>query len=199
MAGHKRRLEAHQSDPHVPLVKMEVQASDLLCRVADLIASTIQRSGFEERRDLQQALTIFMRCASRGNLLDYETTQELEEQIAWLRLYEIERDRRPTYRAPAGGSLVPVTEDVEHLMSRFAKEVLQGARAIEWMLRVPPKEMWSGRVRRRRRRRRAGVNPDTLPEPTESTEASDSTESREDESDNEVTDEAIEYSAHAYF
>lgn len=144
---------------------MEIQSQDPLCRIADLITTMIRQSSCDERNELGEALKLFTQCTSSYASLDPETTREIEEQIEWIHLYRSYQDRYPTYRRTLGDSLLPVTEDTEDLMLRFAHEVLDGAQAISNMLQIKPPESWTrvGKLRRGRQEDE-GVEMDRDPE-----------------------------------
>lgn len=165
---------------------MEAQNENLMCRIVDLIAATIRQSSYQEREELQEALSIFSQCVTETAPLDWITERELEEQIEWIHKYRDHQERYPSYRASPDNSLVPIMEDVDYLLPYFANEILKGAKAIAYMLKV---HTWTQVPKRRRKNRRFDTYEECGSEPRES---------GEDSSDGELIGEAISY-GYAYF
>ncbi|KAK8912406.1 hypothetical protein VCV18_012594 [Metarhizium anisopliae] len=171
---------------------MELDGEGLLHRIVDLISTTIRLCSWEERRELQPALSVFTQCMTRSAFLDSDTAREVEAQIEWIHLYKSQRDQYPAYRAPLGNDLVPVAEDVDCLWPRFAHEVLEGAWAVADMLSVHPPVFWS---EVKRKRRGSCTSESHL---VDFELALESIEPRGDTSEEEMDADAIEYS-YAYF
>lgn len=176
------------------VAEMEIQSEDPLCRISDLITVLIRHSSSEERRKLELALSVFAQCMTRHTCMDSETEHEIEEQIEWIRLYRGYQGRCPTYRLPLGDSLIPVTQDTEHLMPHFAHEVLEGSRTVAHMLTVQPPARWTYVSRLRLDCR--GSEVDGAEQQSE--HEPDKSDAYDSEAETVADDQAIAYS-YAYF